>query len=235
MQSEQVPIGNVPRSLTIHVKGELTKQCSPGDIVTISGIFLPTPYTTKKSRAASLLADTYLDAMRIQKFKKSYSNYVLTAELIDKVRKLSEEPDPYGKLSRSIAPEIYGCEDIKKALLLLMVGGVTRELIDGMKIRGDINVMLMGDPGVAKSQLLKHISCITPRGIYTSGKGSSGVGLTAAVVKDPVTNELILEGGSLVLADKGICCIDEFDKMEDSDRTSIHEVMEQQTISIAKV
>nr|KAJ0220614.1 hypothetical protein LSAT_V11C200053300 [Lactuca sativa] len=152
----------------------------------------------------------------------------------EEIARLAEDGDIYNKLSRSLAPEILGHEDIKKALLLLLVGAPHWKLKDGMKIRGDLHICLMGDPGVAKSQLLKHIITIAPRSMYTTGKGSSGVGLTAAVQKDPVTNEFVLEGGALVLADMGICAIDEFDKMDESDRTTIHEVMVQQTVNIAK-
>eukprot|EP01103_Thecamoeba_quadrilineata_P016266 TRINITY_DN5389_c0_g1_i1.p1 TRINITY_DN5389_c0_g1~~TRINITY_DN5389_c0_g1_i1.p1 ORF type:complete len:507 (+),score=72.97 TRINITY_DN5389_c0_g1_i1:849-2369(+) len=232
--AEEVPIGHTPRTLWVHCRGDLTRQCSPGDVVSVSGIFLPSPQTAFRSRSSSNNSETYVEAMHILQHKKNYSDFVLTPQLDQQVDSFVSEGNVYERLARSLAPEIYGHEDIKKALILMMVSGLGKELHDGMKIRGDINVCLVGDPGVAKSQLLKHISLISPRGIYTSGKGSSGVGLTAAVIRDPLTHEMTLEGGSLVLADMGVCCIDEFDKMDDGDRTSIHEVMEQQTISIAK-
>nr|KAJ0211639.1 hypothetical protein LSAT_V11C400212740 [Lactuca sativa] len=161
-------------------------------------------------------------------------SYELKGVEEEEIARLAEDGDIYNRLSRSLAPEIFGHEDIKKALLLLLVGAPHRKLKDGMKIKGDLHICLMGDPGVAKSQVLKHIITVAPRGVYTTGKGSSGVGLTAAGQKDLVTNEFVLEGEALVLANMGICAIDEFDKMDESDRTAIHEVMEQQTVSIAK-
>uniref|UniRef100_A0A7S4NB39 DNA replication licensing factor MCM7 n=1 Tax=Odontella aurita TaxID=265563 RepID=A0A7S4NB39_9STRA len=238
----QVPMGHIPRSMSVHCRGDLTRMACPGDVVTIDGVFLPQRVAESGYRAmqAGLVSTTFLEAQNVAVHKKSYDESQENSSqeerrALDKaVMSIATGPDPVGALSSAIAPEIFGHEDVKRSLLLQLVGGVTRKLPDGMRIRGDVNVCLMGDPGVAKSQLLKHVASIAPRGVYTTGKGSSGVGLTAAVTKDVATGEMALEGGALVLADRGICAIDEFDKMDEADRTAIHEVMEQQTVSVAK-
>jgi DNA replication licensing factor MCM5 len=163
------------------------------------------------------------------------SNNYYTPQEEEEMQMLARDPDIYNKIVRSIAPQISGdyTTDIKKALACLLFGGSRKVLPDGVRLRGDINVLLMGDPSTAKSQLLKYIERIAPIGVYTSGKGSSAAGLTATVIKDS-RGEFFLEGGAMVLADGGVICIDEFDKMRETDRVAIHEAMEQQTISIAK-
>ena len=231
---DQTPVGSIPRTFTVLAEGANVKQANPGDTVKLVGILLVRTSQSSRGRNDKLLHETYIQAMRIEKEKKSYSQLEVSEEDRSRLIELSRQPRIVTSLANSIAPEIFGMEEVKKALLLQMVGGSMLTMPDGMRIRGDLNLALIGDPGVAKSQLLKYVAHITPRGVYTTGKGSSGAGLTATIMRDPMTNEVSLEGGALVLADLGICCIDEFDKMEEGDRTSIHEVMEQQTISLAK-
>lgn len=227
--ADEVPTGNIPRAVRIFAFGEMTRQCTPGDVVSISGVFLPLERTHRSGEI-----ETYVKSHYISLMSKSEEGELVVEPMSEaEARELMQSDDFFTRLSSSIAPEIFAHEHLKKALLLLLVGGVDKNS-QGMKIRGNINICLMGDPGVAKSQLLSFIDRVAPRSQYTTGRGSSGVGLTAAVLKDPVTNELVLEGGALVLADRGVCCLDEFDKMMDADRTAIHEVMEQQTVSIAK-
>lgn len=191
-QADQVPVGHIPRSMTVHTYGSQTRQLNPGDSVHLSGIFLPTPYTGFQAVRAGLLTDTYLDVHHVDQLKKQYTEMQITSEAQSAIEELRRDKNVYTRLAQSIAPEIYGHLDVKKALLLLLIGGATKNTGDGMRIRGDINICLMGDPGVAKSQLLKYISKVAPRGVYTTGKGSSGVGLTAAVMRDPVTDEMVL-------------------------------------------
>ncbi|KAJ2767437.1 minichromosome maintenance protein 5 [Coemansia nantahalensis] len=231
-----IPVGELPRHTVMSADRSLTNRVFPGSRVTITGIFTVYQSRNMKGTNAVAIRQPYLRVVGIEinKSGNSFTRRVFTPEEEHEFVGLSRSPDIYQKFASSIAPSIYGNEDIKRAVACLLFGGSKKALPDGMRLRGDINVLLLGDPGTAKSQLLKFVEKASPISIYTSGKGSSAAGLTASVIKDPSTREFYLEGGAMVLADGGVVCIDEFDKMRDEDRVAIHEAMEQQTISIAK-
>jgi DNA replication licensing factor MCM5 len=236
---DQVPVGELPRHVLISADRYLTNRVVPGARCTVMGIF--SIYQNKASKNSSTggavaIRTPYLRAVGIQSDTDHTAKgaNIFSEEEEQDFLELSRRPDLYNIMTDCIAPSIYGNRDIKKAILCLLLGGSKKILPDGMKLRGDINVLLLGDPGTAKSQLLKFVEKVAPISIYTSGKGSSAAGLTASVQRDQSTREFYLEGGAMVLADGGVVCIDEFDKMRDEDRVAIHEAMEQQTISIAK-
>ena len=234
---EDVPTGEMPRNILLNVDRHLVDKVSPGTRVSVVGIASLFNGGGKSRLGAVAVRQMYLKVVgiEVQSEGAGRAKDYFTPEEEEKFMAMSRDPDIYEKLVDSIAPSISGdyTKDIKKALACQLFGGSRKRLPDGMRLRGDINVLLLGDPSTAKSQFLKFIEKVAPVGVYTSGKGSSAAGLTASVIRDS-RREYYLEGGAMVLADGGICCIDEFDKMREQDRVAIHEAMEQQTISIAK-
>lgn len=230
---EELPPGQLPRSIEVVVRDDLVDIVRPGDRATVVG-FLRVEEDKKLLKSSPPVFHPYLEANYIEVLTKENLDVEITPEDEKKILELSRREDLEELIINSIAPSIYGYREVKLAIALLLFGGVPKIYPDGIRVRGDIHVLLVGDPGTAKSQLLRYVSVIAPRGIYTSGKGATAAGLTAAVVKEKNSGEFYLEAGALVLADGGVACIDEFDKMEARDRVSIHEAMEQQTVSIAK-
>ncbi|KAI9851146.1 MAG: MCM DNA helicase complex subunit [Thelocarpon superellum] len=229
-----VPAGRLPRHREVVLLWDLIDSAKPGEEIEITGIYRNNYDAQLNNRNGFPVFATILEANHVVKAHDQLAGFRLTEDDERQIRALSRDPQIVKKIIDSIAPSIYGHTDIKTAVALSLFGGVSKEAQGRHSIRGDINILLLGDPGTAKSQVLKYIEKTAHRAVFATGQGASAVGLTASVRKDPLTSEWTLEGGALVLADRGTCLIDEFDKMNDQDRTSIHEAMEQQTISISK-
>lgn len=238
---EDVPHGEMPRHMQLYCDRYLTDRVAPGNRVMIIGVYsikrMVRKQKTSADKTLSGIRAPYIRVLGIQVQTSGPGRAELrqfTPEEEKIFQELAKRPNIYDVIAKSIAPSIYGSEDIKKSIACLLFGGSRKRLPDGLTRRGDINILLLGDPGTAKSQLLKFVEKVAPIAVYTSGKGSSAAGLTASVNRDPQSRSFIMEGGAMVLADGGVVCIDEFDKMREDDRVAIHEAMEQQTISIAK-
>ena len=238
---EDLPPGQLPHYIDVSIKQDLVDNARPGDRIILTGIVrIEQERISGVSKNESALYRLRIDGNNVEfiggrgvKSSRRSEREEISAEEEKIVKSLAKNQDIYSRLIDSFAPHIKGHEIIKEAILLLIVGSNQRLLTDGSKIRGDINIFLVGDPGTAKSEMLKFCSRIAPRGLYTSGRGSTAAGLTAAVVRDS-TGIFMLEAGAVVLGDQGLVCIDEFDKMRAEDRSALHEVMEQQSASIAK-
>lgn len=238
-ESSETLEGGQPMRLNIILKNdlvepEMVKRTNPGSKVKVVGIVNEYAKAIPGTSNKSVIYDIILESNNIESIEKEYEEIEVTSDDIAQIELLSKDPEIYNKLVKSVSPSIKGRSQVKEALILQMFGGVRKEKKDGTKGRGDIHIMLIGDPGTGKSQLVKSMSTVAPKARFVSGKGATGAGLTATVVKDEILRGWALEAGALVLANKGILCIDEIDKMSHEDRSAMHEAMEQQTISISK-